>query len=151
MRSLNAVSSQLAMRCSTTESSATLNLVVCGAHLSGLALNHQLTERGGRLVRATRTAPRYRFYALPGGPPHRPGLIRQGEGGACVEVEVWSIPLNQVGGFLEGIPYPLGLGSVELEDGSWEKGFICEGFAAREADDITDLGGWRAFLEQLKQ
>ena len=123
-----------------------LSLVVCGAHLSGLALNHQLAERGGRLLCATRTAPRYRLYALPGGPPHRPGLVRQGEGGGAIEVEVWSLPLDQVGGFLAGIPAPLGLGSVELADGSWEKGFICEGFAAEGARDITHLGGWRAFL-----
>ncbi len=125
-----------------------LNLVVCGAHLSGLPLNYQLTERGGRLVQATRTAPRYRLYALPGGPPPRPGLIRQPQGGDAIEVEVWSVPLDQVGGFLAGIPAPLGLGSVELADGTWEKGFICEGFAAEGARDITDLGGWRAFLAQ---
>jgi allophanate hydrolase len=123
-----------------------LALVVCGPHLSGLPLNGQLTERGGRLLRATQTAPRYRLYALPGGPPHRPGLIRQGEGGAAIEVEVWSLPLDQVGGFLAGIPAPLGLGSVELADGTWTKGFICEGFAAGGARDITHLGGWRAFL-----
>jgi allophanate hydrolase len=123
-----------------------LNLVVCGAHLSGLPLNHQLTERGGRLVQVTRTAPRYRLYALPGGPPPRPGLIRQPQGGQAIEVEVWSLPLDQVGGFLAGIPAPLGLGSVELADGSWDKGFICEGFAAEGARDITELGGWRAFL-----
>ena len=134
--------------------SRTLNLVVCGAHLSGLPLNHQLTERGGRLVRATHTAPTYRLYALPGGPPHRPGLIRQPEGqaqapsqpGAAIEVEVWSLPLDQVGGFLSGIPAPLGLGSVELADGTWEKGFICEGFAGEGARDITHLGGWRGFV-----
>jgi allophanate hydrolase len=124
----------------------TLNLVVCGAHLSGLALNHQLTERGGRLLRATRTATSYRLYALPGGPPHRPGLIRQAEGGGAIEVEVWSLPLDRVGSFLADIPAPLGIGSVELADGSWEKGFICEGFAAAGARDITDLGGWRVFL-----
>jgi allophanate hydrolase len=123
-----------------------LALAVCGAHLSGLPLNGQLTERGGRLLRATQTAPRYRFYALPGGPPHRPGLIRQGEGGAAIEVEVWSLPLDQVGSFLAGIPAPLGLGSVELADGTWVKGFICEGFAAEGASDITHLGGWRAFV-----
>ncbi|MFZ0790761.1 MAG: allophanate hydrolase, partial [Chromatiaceae bacterium] len=127
----------------------TLPLVVCGAHLSGLPLNGQLTERGGRLLNATRTAPRYRLYALPGGPPHRPGLIRQGEGGgAAIEVEVWSLPLDQIGSFLAGIPAPLGLGSVELADGTWEKGFICEGGGAEGARDITDLGGWRAFLDQ---
>jgi allophanate hydrolase len=123
-------------------------LVVCGAHLTGLPLNPQLTGRGGRLVSATRTAPRYRLYALPGGPPHRPGLIRQPDGGADIEVEVWSLPLDQIGGFLAGIPAPLGLGSLELADGTWEKGFICEGYAAEDARDITELGGWRAFIAQ---
>lgn len=125
-----------------------LHLVVCGAHLSGLPLNHQLADRGGQLIRVTCTAPRYRLYALPGGPPERPGLIRQTQGGACIEVEVWSLPLDEVGGFLAGIPAPLGLGSVELADGSWEKGFICEGHAIAGAQDITHKGGWRAHCEQ---
>lgn len=124
-----------------------LPLVVCGAHLSGLALNHQLIERGARLLSATKTAPRYRLYALPGGPPERPGLIRVPTGGGAIEVEVWALPRTSVGGFLAGIPAPLGLGSVELADGSWEKGFICEGFAADGACDISALGGWRAYRQ----
>jgi allophanate hydrolase len=123
-----------------------LRLAVCGAHLSGLPLNHQLTQRGGRLLGATRTAPRYRLYALPGGPPQRPGLVRQAEGGAAVEVEVWELPEAQFGSFMRAIPAPLGIGSLELQDGSWAKGFICEGHATAGARDITHLGGWRAFV-----
>ncbi|MGW8270978.1 MAG: allophanate hydrolase, partial [Burkholderiales bacterium] len=42
----------------------TVDLAVCGAHMSGLPLNHQLTERGARLARRCRTAPHYRLYAL---------------------------------------------------------------------------------------
>jgi len=95
-----------------------MRLVVCGAHLSGLPLNHQLTERGGRLLQATRTAARYRLYALPGGPPHRPGLIRQAEDGAAIEVEVWELPESRFGSFIQGIPAPLGIGSLQLEDGT---------------------------------
>ncbi len=125
-----------------------LRLVVCGAHLSGLPLNHQLTERGARLVAATRSAPAYRLYALPGGPPRRPGMIRVTEGGAAIEVEVWELPQSQFGSFMAGVPAPLGIGSVELADGSWEKGFICEGFAVAGAEDVTHLGGWRAYLER---
>ncbi|RKT45015.1 allophanate hydrolase [Thiocapsa rosea] len=121
-------------------------LVVCGAHLSGLALNHQLIERGGRLLSATKTASCYRLYALPGGPPERPGLIRAPTDGVAIEVEVWALPQTTVGSFLAGIPAPLGLGSVELADGRWEKGFICEGFASEGARDISALGGWRAYL-----
>lgn len=121
-------------------------LVVCGAHMQGLALNHQLTERGARLCQRTRTAPAYRLYALPGGPPQRPGLIRAREGGAAIEVEVWGVPAARLGDFLAGIPAPLGIGKVELEDGRWLPGFICEGWAADGAEDITALGGWRAHL-----
>jgi allophanate hydrolase len=126
-----------------------LRVAVCGAHLSGLPLNHQLSERGGRLVAATRTAPRYRLFALPGGPPSRPGLVRQTEGGASVEVEVWELPAHHFGSFVAGIPAPLGIGTVELADGSLEKGFICEGYAVEGARDITDLGGWRAYLATM--
>jgi len=123
-----------------------IRLVVCGAHLQGLPLNHQLTTRGARLVAATRTASRYRLYALAGGPPQRPGLVRAVAGGAAIEVEVWELPLAELGGFVAGIPAPLGIGTVELEDGTWHKGFICEPCALEEAVDITACGGWRAWL-----
>lgn len=126
-----------------------MHLAVCGAHLSGLPLNHQLIERGGQLVRATSTAPCYRFYALPGGPPHRPGLIRASRGGGSIEVEVWSLPIIEIGDFLAGIPPPLGLGQIELADGQWQTGFICEGYAAEGAQEITELGSWRRFLKRL--
>jgi allophanate hydrolase len=130
----------------TPPTEPSMRLVVCGAHLSGLPLNHQLTERGARLVAATESAPAYRLYALPGGPPKRPGMIRVAAGGAAIAVEVWELPQRQVGSFLAGIPAPLGLGRVELADGSWETGFICEGHAVAGAEDITALGGWRAYL-----
>jgi allophanate hydrolase len=128
-----------------------IRLVVCGAHLQGLPLNHQLTERGARLTAATRTAPRYRLYALAGGPPRRPGLMRVATGGEAIEVEVWELPLARLGGFVAGIPAPLGIGTVELEDGTWHKGFICEPCALEDAIDITACGGWRAWLAQLDQ
>lgn len=123
-----------------------VDVVVCGAHMQGLALNGQLTERGGQLVARTRTAPCYRFYALAGGPPRRPGLVRSGAGGASVAVEVWRLPEAAFGGFVAGIPAPLGIGKVELEDGRLVPGFLCEGHAVADAEDITALGDWRKFL-----
>lgn len=123
-------------------------LVACGAHMSGLPLNHQLTDLGARLVRTTRSAPKYRFYALEEFSPPRPGMIRSDDDGVSIEVEVWSIPTSNFGTFMAGIPAPLGIGTVELEDGSLEKGFICEGCAAHGARDISDLGGWRAYLAE---
>jgi allophanate hydrolase len=47
------------------------------------------------------------------------------------------------------IPAPLGIGTVQLEDGTSIKGFLCEGAAARGARDISDFGGWRAFVRSL--
>ncbi|MET3380040.1 allophanate hydrolase [Variovorax paradoxus] len=126
----------------------TLPIAVVGAHLSGMPLNSQLTERGATLLRATTTSPFYRLYALPGTVPPKPGLQRVVEGneGAAIALEVWAVPLAQVGSFLALIPPPLGLGSVELADGSWVKGFICEGHALAGAQDVTLHGGWRAYV-----
>jgi allophanate hydrolase len=132
-------------------SQPTLPIVVVGAHLSGLPLNGQLTERGGTLREATYTAPNYRLYALPGTTPPKPGLQRvaEGETGGAIAVEVWDMPLAEIGSFLALIPPPLGLGSVALADGRNVHGFVCEAHALAGARDITAFGGWRAFLESL--
>ena len=124
-------------------------LTVVGAHLMGMPLNGQLTERGAQLLQATTTAPRYRLYALPNTKPPKPGLKRVTSGGASIAVEIWNMPIAQVGSFLALIPEPLGLGKVELVDGSWITGFICEGFALDAAEDVTYFGGWRAYIESL--
>jgi allophanate hydrolase len=121
-------------------------VAVCGAHLSGLPLNHQLLERGATLVESTRTAPAYRFYALPGGPPARPGLVRTDSGGGAIEVEIWAVPSACFGSFVAAIPAPLVIGKVQLADGRQVCGFLCEGQAASGAREITSLGGWRAYL-----
>ncbi|MBK6470715.1 MAG: allophanate hydrolase [Betaproteobacteria bacterium] len=128
---------------------ATLPLAVVGAHLSGLPLNGQLTERGATLREATTTAPHYRLYALPGTTPPKPGLQRVADGGAAITVEVWDLPLTAVGGFLALIPPPLGLGSLQLADGRHVHGFLCEAHALAGATDITAFGGWRAYLASL--
>jgi allophanate hydrolase len=125
------------------------SIAVVGAHMSGLPLNRELTELGGRLERATQTAPHYRLYALPGGPPHRPGLVRIGDGGATVELEIWSLPKGSLGYFVSGIPAPLGIGTIALADGSTVQGFVCESYATASARDITSFGGWRAYLKSL--
>jgi allophanate hydrolase len=121
-----------------------VRVAVVGAHLSGLPLNHQLTERGARLVATTQTAPSYRFYALPDG--KRPGLIQVADGGAAIDCEVWEMHASEFGSFVAGIPAPLGIGKLKLADGSTVNGFICEGMAVADAQDITGYGGWRAWL-----
>ena len=122
-------------------------IAVCGAHMQGLPLNHQLQDRGGYLVRATATAARYRLFALPGGPPRRPGMIRVNHDGAAIEMEVWALPTNQVGSLVAEIPAPLGVGKIELDSGEWVIGFLCEGYAVEAAADITRYGGWREYVK----
>ncbi len=122
-----------------------VRVAVCGAHMSGLPLNNELLTRGARLVRETRTAPRYRFFALEGFSPPRPGLVRA-EKGRAIQVEVWELPSAGFGSFVDGIPAPLGIGTLELEDGDTVRGFLCEHYATAGARDITELGGWRAYL-----
>jgi allophanate hydrolase len=124
-----------------------ISVAVCGAHMEGLPLNQQLTSRDGVLVSRTRTAAKYKFYALPGGPPHRPGLVRVSSDGAAIEVEVWSVPAALFGSFVAGIPAPLCIGRVELESGEQVAGFICESHATTTATDITALGSWRRYLQ----
>ncbi|MBS0887897.1 allophanate hydrolase, partial [Klebsiella variicola] len=119
-------------------------LAVCGAHLAGLPLNGQLLARGGRLLQATHSAPRYRLYALADG--KRPAMVRNERDGAAIAVEVWEIPSAEVGSLLAAIPAPLGLGQVELADGRWVTGFICEAAGLGEATEITAWGGWRQWL-----
>ncbi|WP_428032115.1 allophanate hydrolase [Ancylobacter sp.] len=122
-------------------------LAVCGAHMAGLQLNGELTRRGGRFLRSARTSPDYQLFALPGGPPARPGLLRAVDGrGGAIAVEVWALPRAAFGDFLAGIPAPLVIGTVELEDGGAVKGFLCEPHGLAGARDITASGGWRAAL-----
>jgi allophanate hydrolase len=98
------------------------------------------------LREATTTAPHYRLFALPNTTPPKPGLLRVADGGAAIAVEVWDVPVAEVGSFLALIPPPLGLGSLQLADGRHVHGFICEPHALAGARDVTSFGGWRAFV-----
>lgn len=126
------------------------NVAVCGAHMSGLPLNDQLLKLGGRLVKATTTSPDYRMYHLSAFQPARPGMLRVAQGGVPIALEVWELPLSQYGAFVATIPAPLGIGRVELQDGSWVQGFVCESYAVERAQDISAYGGWREFLLAVK-
>lgn len=120
-----------------------IGFVVCGAHMSGLPLNHELTSRCARYLGTTKTAREYRLFALPDG--RRAGIVRM-EGGAAIEVELWALPLTAIGGFLENVSEPLCAGTIRLADGSQAKGFLCETSGIEDAADITEHGGWRAYL-----
>jgi allophanate hydrolase len=128
-----------------------VQVAVLGAHLSGLPLNWQLTERKARQIRTCRTAPDYRFYALPGTVPAKPGLVRVKAGtGAHIELEIWAMTAQHFGTFVASIPPPLGIGTILLEDGTEVKGFLCEPFVLAGAKDISEFGGWRGYLQSQR-
>lgn len=122
-----------------------VSVIVCGAHLQGLPLNWQLTERGAQLQLRSKTSDSYRMYVIDG-EIQRPGLVRDVENGSAIEIEIWQMPASEFGSFVAGIPGPLGIGKVETSDGRWLPGFICEPCAITGAREITQLGGWKAYV-----
>ncbi|ENX08395.1 allophanate hydrolase [Acinetobacter variabilis] len=131
---------------SQIQSQHAIKLAVVGAHLTGMPLNFQLTTRGGTLVQKTKTAASYKLFALKNTTPPKPGLQYHSKGQE-IEVEVWEIPFANFGQIVAEVPAPLGIGNVQLADGSWVKGFICEGYALEDATDISHFGGWRDFIK----
>lgn len=128
---------------------ASVKLAVVGAHLGGMPLHWQLTSRDARLVRRCKTASAYRLYAMAGSIPPKPALAYVGDGGAAIEVEVYELGVEAFGSFVAEVPAPLAIGTVSLDDGSQVKGFVAEPRALDGAEDITALGGWRAYIAQL--
>jgi allophanate hydrolase len=114
-----------------------------------MPLNGQLQAAGARLAQVSTTSQSYRLFAIPNTHPPKPGLVRVDEGGQTIALEVYDVPAWAVSDFLKGIAAPLGLGNVELSSGQWVTGFICEPAALKGARDITEFGGWRAYMQVM--
>ncbi|TCM20569.1 allophanate hydrolase [Novosphingobium sp. PhB165] len=123
----------------------TVKLAVVGAHLKDMPLHWQLTSRDAKFVGAFETAPTYRLYAMADSVPAKPALVHS-EDGASIAVEVYELGVAEFGSFVVEVPAPLAIGTVTLADGSSVKGFVAEPRAMTGAEDITSLGGWRAFI-----
>ena len=128
-----------------------IELVVVGAHLSGMPLNGQLKEAGARFCRSARTAASYKLYELAGQTPPKPGLVRVGHGGTAIEIEVWRLGADAFGRFVAAIPPPLGIGTIELDDGTSAKGFLAETAGLAAATDISAYGGWRSYIARTNE
>jgi allophanate hydrolase len=129
-----------------------IEIAVIGAHLSGMALNHELTSLGGSFVAALKTAPDYRLFALDGEGPARPGMLRVSAGsGAQIEAELWSLSPQAFGRFVAGIPAPLSIGTLNFENGKTAKGFLVEAEAVRAAQEISSFGGWRKYVASRRK
>ena len=122
-------------------------VAVVGAHLSGMPLNGELRARNARFLETGKTAPDYKLFALPDSSPPKPGLLGVAPGGGhAIEVELWALSYDAFGRFVADIPPPLAIGTLTLADGRKVKGFLVEANATKGARDISELGGWRAFV-----
>lgn len=125
-----------------------IKIAVCGAHMRGLPLNHQLTELGASFEQAAFTAKGYRLYEVPEKVPPRPGMVRDTKCDSSLELEIWSMPLENFGAFMVQIASPLCIGTVMLENADAVYGFLCESDALIGAEEITPYGGWRSYLNR---
>jgi allophanate hydrolase len=122
-------------------------VAVVGAHLTGMPLNGELKSFRARFLERSTTTPDYRMFLLPGTAPAKPGLLRVAAGcGTAIDVEIWAMPVEQFGRFVESIPAPLSIGTLAVADGRSVKGFLVEAEATRDARDISAFGGWRSFI-----
>ncbi|MDM7966580.1 allophanate hydrolase [Blastomonas fulva] len=126
----------------------TVKLAVVGAHLKDMPLHWQLTSRDATFVGAFQTAPEYRLYAIANSTPPKPALVHSPDG-AGIAVEVYELGVTEFGSFVVEVPPPLAIGTVTLADGTSVKGFVAEPRAMTGAQDITHLGGWRAYIAQM--
>ena len=128
-----------------------IELAVVGAHLSGLPLNKELVALGATYLRSVVTVSDYSLYALPNTQPPKPGLLRIGSGeGVSIAAEVWGLDAAGFGQFVAAIPSPLGIGTLRFTDGTEAKGFLVEAEAVKGARDVSEFGGWRAFVSAPK-
>jgi allophanate hydrolase len=125
-----------------------VRLAVVGAHMRGMALHGELAALSARYVATVRTAPEYRLYALPGGPPERPGLVNSKPDGVAIEVELWDLSFRSLGELMAKVPPPLTIGTLRTGDGELVKGFLCESYATVDARDISRYGGYRAYVAE---
>jgi len=125
-----------------------VKLAVVGAHLKGMPLHYQLESRDAQFVGARATAASYRLYAMAGSEPAKPALVHSDDGSA-IAVEVYELDMAAFGSFVAEVPPPLAIGTVTLSDGTSVKGFVAEPRATKGARDVTEFGGWRAFIESL--
>ncbi|WP_439484884.1 allophanate hydrolase [Blastomonas fulva] len=126
----------------------TVKLAVVGAHLKDMPLHWQLTSRDATFVGAFQTAPEYRLYAIANSTPPKPAMVHSPDG-AGIAVEVYELGIAEFGSFVVEVPPPLAIGTVTLADGTSVKGFVAEPRAMTGAQDITHLGGWRAYIAQM--
>ncbi len=125
-----------------------MHLAVNGTLMRGLELNPNLTGLGATFVRETTTAPTYRLWSID---DRHPAMIRVASGGVAVAVEVWDVPPEGLSTILLKEPSGLCIGKVTLADGEEVLGVLGEPMLCEGQREITQHGGWRAYIAAQKR
>ena len=120
-----------------------VRLAVNGTLMRGLALNSNLLAAGATFVRETATGPSYRLWSI--GDRH-PAMLRVASGGTAIAVEVWEVPAAGLASILLAEPPGLCVGKVRLADGEETLGVLGEPILCDGQREITEYGGWRAYV-----
>jgi gamma-glutamylcyclotransferase (GGCT)/AIG2-like uncharacterized protein YtfP len=120
-----------------------VRLAVNGTLMRGLALNGNLLAAGATFDRETTTAPTYRLWSIA---DRHPAMIRVGQGGRPIAVEVWNVPASGLAAILLEEPPGLCVGKVRLADGEEVLGILGEPALCEGQREITEYGGWRPYL-----
>ncbi|MFT8394889.1 MAG: gamma-glutamylcyclotransferase [Propionibacterium sp.] len=125
-----------------------LRMFVDGQATTGGSMNQILLDSGAVLVAKTQTAPKYRFYSVR---DEFPGLYYVGDGGFAVPGELYEMTYELLRDVqLPDEPSELELCLIEMADGSAS---LCmrmrdEALSLPGVKDISDQGGWHAYLEK---
>ena len=123
--------------------SATTLLAVNGTLMRGLELNKNMLEVGATFVREDETDQCYRIWSID---DRHPAMIRTPGAGTRVALELWDVPVEGLARILQNEPPGLSIGKVVLKDGSVVLGVLGEPFLCEGKREITEHGGWRAYV-----
>lgn len=121
----------------------TVYLAVNGTLMRGLELNQNLLAVGARFVREATTAPAYRLWTIQ---DRHPAMMRFRAGGRAIALEIWELPAAAVATILEQEPPGLCIGRITLADGASILGVLGEAYLCEGGVEITEWGGWRAYM-----
>lgn len=124
-----------------------ISLAVNGTLMRGLELNPNLINLGATFLKETTTAPCYRLWTIA---DKHPAMLRVENGGTAIAVELWEIPPQGLGTLLMQEPPGLCIGKVQLMSGEIVLGVLGEPWLCENQLEITEYGGWRAYLAQKK-
>ena len=125
----------------------TIELFVNGTLMRGLALHKNL--QGANFLGEFSTLPIYRLYSID---DIHPGMFEVEEGGISVAGEMYSMSDEIFQRVKNGEPSGLYFGDVKLDNGSTVKGVLFpREIAESNHKDISNFGGWRAYIASLKK